>query len=442
MKKGYFKFLIPSLLGILILMIPFKYEGSTLIFVGLLSKLMLNYISNYVLTIVYILVNLSAILSIITKLFKPRFIMDNEKLRNMFDLGKFWFSIRILSLIFTNLIFYSVDFKIITSEDTGTLVFNDLIPTLFTIFFFASFLLPLLTEFGLLEYVGILMKKVMRPLFNLPGRSSIDCIASWIGDGTIGVALTSRQYELGYYTEKEAAIISTTFSAVSITFSLVVLEQVGLSQYFGIYYLTIILVAIACGIIIPKIYPLNRKKDKYYTDKPSINEEVEENTNLRNHALDLAIKRAQESYNFKEYIIKGIYCVLDMWLVVIPTVICFGTLGLILKEYTEIFTILGYPFKYIYDIFGVPNSLEASKAVIVGFSDMFIPSIIAQDIPSEMTRFIVATLSITQVIYLSETGAVILGTKIPVNIFDLFIIYIERTLISLPIIILIAKLIF
>ncbi len=57
----------------------------------------------------------------------------------------------------------------------------------------------------------------MRPVFQLPGRSSIDCIASWVGDGTIGVALTNKQYEDGYYTAKEASIISTTFSAVSIT---------------------------------------------------------------------------------------------------------------------------------------------------------------------------------------------------------------------------------
>ena len=41
--------------------------------------------------------------------------------------------------------------------------------------------------------VGTLLSKVMRPVFNLPGRSAIDCIASWLGDGTIGVLLTRKQ---------------------------------------------------------------------------------------------------------------------------------------------------------------------------------------------------------------------------------------------------------
>ena len=70
----------------------------------------------------------------------------------------------------------------------------------------------------------------MRPVFKLPGRSSIDALTSWIGDGTIGVLLTSKQYEEGYYTKKEAAIIGTTFSVVSITFSIVIIDKSDLAR--------------------------------------------------------------------------------------------------------------------------------------------------------------------------------------------------------------------
>jgi len=63
-------------------------------------------------------------------------------------------------------------------------------------------------------------------------------------------------------------------------------------------------------------------------------------------------------------------------------------------------------------------------------------------IQSDMTRFIIAATSITQLIYLSEVGALLLGSKIPVNIKELFIIFIERTLITLPIISIIAHFIF
>ena len=96
----------------------------------------------------------------------------------------------------------------------------------------------------------------MRPLFKLPGRSSIDCITSWLGDGTIGILLTSKQYEEGFYTKKEASIIGVSFSAVSITFSLMVISQVGLAHMFLPFYFTVTVAGILAAIIISRIPPL------------------------------------------------------------------------------------------------------------------------------------------------------------------------------------------
>ena len=89
----------------------------------------------------------------------------------------------------------------------------------------------------------------MRPLFKIPGRSSIDALTSWIGDGTIGVLLTSKQYEEGFYTKKEAAIIGTTFSVVSITFSIVIIEEVGLGAYFLPFYGTVVLTGLSLHLL-------------------------------------------------------------------------------------------------------------------------------------------------------------------------------------------------
>ena len=61
---------------------------------------------------------------------------------------------------------------------------------------------------------------------------------------------------------------------------------------------------------------------------------------------------------------------------------------------------------------------------------------------SEMARFIVAVVSVTQVLYLSEVGGLILGSKLPLNIWELFVIFLERTIISLLIVCPIAHLMF
>ena len=60
----------------------------------------------------------------------------------------------------------------------------------------------------------------------------------------------------------------------------------------------------------------------------------------------------------------------------------------------------------------------------------------------DVTRFIVAVISVTQVLFLDEVGGLILGSKLPINLLELFIIFLERTIISLLIVCPLANLIF
>lgn len=443
--KEILKFIIPSLIGILLLMTPFKINGATTVGVSLLSSI-ISQIINSIVPIPYLIlicIFFSCLFSITYKLFKPKLIANNIILKEISDIGNFWIFLRIIGLIFVVLTLFQIGPKIIISESTGGLVLFELIVGLFTIFLIAGFILPFLTNFGLLEFVGVYLTNIMRPLFNLPGRSAVDCIASWIGDGTIGVALTSKQYEDGNYSEKEAAVIATSFSAVSITFCLVVIKNVGLTDYFGQFYLTICIVGIICALILPKIPPLSLKKNVYLKKGEDINSEViPSDYSKKDWALTLAIKKANNNFSIKKFIFNGFSTVLNMWLGVIPIIMAVGTIALILSEHTSIFTYLGMPFLPILKFFNVSDALAASETMVVGFADMVVPSILAASMESVKTRFIVAVLSVCQLIYMSETGSVILGSKIPVNLFELFVIFIERTIIALPIIILLSNVFF
>ena len=120
---------------------------------------------------------------------------------------------------------------------------------------------------------------------------------------------------------------------------------------------------------------------------------------------------------------------------IIPVVMAIGTAALMIAEYTPLFDYLGMPFRPLLTWLQIPDATAASKTIVVGFADMFIPSILASDsITSEVTRFVIAALSVTQLIYLSEVGALLIGSKIPVNLVELFAIFILRTLVSLPVI--------
>ena len=425
-------------------MIPIKHEGDVTIPIAIFSGMLVNFLGEYLVYIITATMAISSIFSLIATVVKPKFITNNKLLSSLFTTTTIWLVARVLGGIFGVLAAFKLGPEMIISGDTGAFVLHDLLTVLFSIFLFAGLFLPLMLNFGLLEFFGSLLTKVMRPVFKLPGRSSIDCITSWLGDGTLGIMLTNKQYEDGFYTEKEAATISTTFSAVSITFSLVVINTVGLGNMFVPFYLTVTFAGIVAAVIVPRIYPLSKKKDTYYNgETKKIDESIPEGYTSLSWGYEQAITKARKNSSIKEFFADGAKNVLDMWIGVLPVVMCMATLALIIATYTPLFKILGVPFIPILQLLQVPEAAQASQTLVVGFADMLLPSVIASTtITSEMTRFIVAAVSVTQLIYMSEVGGVLLGSKIPVNLKELIIIFIERTLITLPVIVLIANFIY
>ncbi|TCQ03052.1 YjiH family protein [Serpentinicella alkaliphila] len=437
------RFLIPSIIGVILFMTPISYLGEITIPVAIFSKYVQNLLADILPTIITILICSTAIISLITSIFKPSYTLNKSFLKGLFHVTTFWLMMRVFGALFAISTLLEIGPEFIWFEYTGGLLLLDLLPILFAVFLFAGLFLPLLLEFGLLEFFGALLTKIMRPIFTLPGRSSIDCVASWLGDGTIGVILTSKQYEEGYYSEREAAVIGTTFSAVSITFSLVVISQVNLAHLFVPYYLTIIIAGIVAGIIIPRIPPLSKKPNNYYENTSNnINETIPKGFTSFQWGLNQAIEKASEGMSLKQFMKGGMKNVFEMWFGVMPVVMALGTIALIIAEFTPLFTWLGMPFIPILNLLRIPEATEASQTLVVGFADMFLPSVIGARIESELTRFVIATVSVTQLIYMSEVGGLLLGSKIPVSIKDLILIFIQRTLITLPIVALAAHIIF
>ena len=201
------------------------------------------------------------------------------------------------------------------------------------------------------------------------------------------------------------------------------------------------LAGIIAAIIVPKLPPLSKVPDTYNVPVTH-KEEIPEGMNAMQYGFSLAMKKADNSPSLKDFFIEGYHNVLEMWLSTLPVILCLGSIALIIAEYTPIFKILGLPFIPIYQLLQIPEATLASQTVIVGFADMFLPSVIASGIESELTRFVIAATSVTQLIYMSEIGSIIMGSKIPVSLKDLFIIFIERTLVTLPVIALFAHIIF
>lgn len=437
------KFIIPSLLGLFFFLYPLPTKEGFTIPIAFLAGGLEGFLENHLSLIMMIVIVLTAILSLFAKISGEASLSRFPFLHQLFNTTWFWTITRVLAAVFAVMVYFQIGPEFVYSEDTGGMLLDSLLHTLFVTFLFAGLFLPFLTNFGLLEFFGGIMRNIMRPLFRLPGRASVDSLASWVGDATIGVLLTNKQYEEGYYTKREAAIISTTFSVVSITFTLVILQQVHLEHMFLPFYLTILIAGAVAAFIMPRIPPLSKMSNTYINGKERTGDEkIPASDNVITYGLKNALKRADKETSFRTFFVDGGKNILDMWFGVTPVVMAFGTIAVIIAEYTPIFQWLGMPFVPILELMQIPFAHEASETLLIGFADMFLPAILITGVEAEITRFIIAALSVTQLIFMSEVGGLILGTKIPVSFRHLAVIFLIRTAITLPIITIIAHLLF
>lgn len=437
-RRSLLKFLIPSLIGVAMFLIPFRVGDTINIGMGLMADGLNELMGDTLPAIAMTVLCLSVLITALVKIMRPDWGIKGLW-AEVFDVGPLWFAMRILGAIFALMTFFQFGPTFITASHTGGVMLNDLAPVLLTFFFFAALLLPFLVDFGLMEFIGSMVRKPFRVLFSLPGRSAIDVTASWMGSGTVGVLITTQQYARGFYNQRESAVIVTNFSVVSIAFTLLITNFVNLNHMFIPFYFTVVVAGLTAAIITPRLPPLSRKKDIYdeavgcQLDEQSIG-----NTSLFRYSLTKAVERAEQAPSPRALVGIALFNVVDIFLALLPLVIAIGTVGLILAEFTPIFTWLSYPLVPILELLRIPEAEAAAPAMLVGFADMFLPAVLVASVESELTRFVIACLSVTQLVYMSEVGALILKSKIPLSFWELLVIFLLRTVITLPIIVFMA----
>ena len=117
-----------------------------------------------------------------------------------------------------------------------------------------------------------------------------------------------------------------------------------------------------------------------------------------------------------------------------------GGAGLMLAEHTPVLGWLTAPLVPLLDLAGLPEAEAAAPAMIAGFLDMFLPALLGTGIESELTRFVVGVMSVTQLIYMSEIGILMIKCEIPLRFSHLVTVFLLRTVIGLPIVIALAHL--
>ncbi|MCW4444172.1 YjiH family protein [Vibrio splendidus] len=435
------KFILPSLIGVMLFMTPMYIDGRLTILIAYIIDTVNSIVSPYMVEVSVFITVVPSLLTVLVSL-TPSFRKKDNKFLQLLNPGFKWALLRVLGAVTVVLIYFKAGPEWVWSDYTGGVQLYEVAPVILVMCLVSSMLIPLLTDYGLMEFIGTLLSKIFAKVFNLPGRAAVDGLASWLSSSTVGIILTMQQYRDGYYTRKDSATICTNFSLVSIAFSYVMLKFVSMEHVFIQWYFSVAVAGVVCAIIIPKLPPLRNVPDEYVkgTEQKREVDDICEPLPLFTKSVISAVKRAQGATTLSNQIGKGAYIALDIIITIYPAMMIIGVIGLSVIEYTPVIQTLSIPLSWVLDLLNLPESKIAATAMLTGFIDMLMPVIIGRDIESELTRFVVAGVAINGIIFLTEVAVIMLRVNIGLNILQLFVVWCLRLLISLPILTLMGHL--
>ncbi|KDE65141.1 histidine transporter [Fusobacterium necrophorum BFTR-1] len=411
------KFIFCSLFGIFMFFVPISIEGK--------SSIPLDHIVSWILKIPYYRETYGLILcflGVILPFWKGTW--NKSRVKMIFSI------INIAALPFILMAVFHIGPEALLEKDMIPFIYSKIVVPVTTIVPVGSVFLAFIISYGLMEFVGVFMRPIMKPIFKTPGRSAIDAVASFVGSYSIALLITNGVYREGKYTSKEACIIATGFSTVSATFMIIVAKTLGfMENHWLAYFWTTVFVTFLVTAITARIYPLSQKSDMYFQGiQGNIEQDVPKNK--WNIALQEAIRVSENAptilENTKINLLEGFKLAFNM----APSLMAVGTLGLILAKYTPLFDIVGYIFYPFTLLIGISEPLLAAKALAMSIAEMFLPAVPVAE-ASMATKFIVGVSCVSEILFFSASIPCMLSTDIPLTMKDYFIIWFERVALSI-----------
>ncbi|MCF6465508.1 YjiH family protein [Clostridium sp. Cult2] len=411
-----FKFILYAAIGIFMFFVPITVNGK--------SSIPLDHIVSYIQTIPYygpiysgLIVAIGGILPFINKTW------NKDRTTTVFSI------IKLLGILFVFMAIFNAGPAFLMRDDVIPFIHKKIVISVTTIVPIGSIFLAFLVNYGLMEFIGVFMQPIMRPIWKTPGRSAIDAVASFVGSYSLALLITDRVYQEGKYTGKEAAIIATGFSTVSATFMIIVAKTLGLMDHWLLYFWLTLIITFVVTAITARIYPLSKKPEIYYNNQEGYPEKLAEG-NRAKMALEEGMEAFDEAPTVVESIIENFKSGIRLALSIGPLLMSVGVIGIVLAEYTPLFDIVGYIFYPFTLLTRVPEPLLAAKANALSIAEMFLPALLVTEAPM-ITRFLIAIVSVSEILFFSASIPCMMATQIPLTMKDYIIIWVERVILSI-----------
>lgn len=416
-NTGMWKFFVYSFIGTFMFFVPVTIGEKSTILLDHIVTFLRNNVSGALPYYVLAVIAAGAVYPLITGSWKKSAI------------DRVFSAFKVVGLIVGVMLVFQTGPAWLFDPDMGPFLFNSLVIPVGLLVPIGAVFLALLVGYGLLEFIGVLLQPIMRPLFKTPGRSAIDAAASFVGSYSLGLLITNRVYKEGKYSAKEAAIIATGFSTVSATFMVVVASALDLMDIWLTYFWVTLVVTFLVTMVTVRIWPLSKIKDDYHPDATPQPEEK-----VKGNRFAAAWKEAKQTVDqapkLVDNVVRNLKDGLLMTMAILPTILSIGLLGLVLAEFTPIFDWIGYLFYPFTWALQLPEPMLVAKASALGIAEMFLPALFVTE-AALMVKFVIAVVSVSSIIFFSALVPCVVATDIPLSIPKMVVIWVQRVILTL-----------
>lgn len=407
--KIYFKFIIINLLGIFVFFVPVKNAGQSTVLIDVIVSFLLKACGDAFKWFVMIACVWGVVKGIIDKTYQKG------------AMCLVMFISRILGLCLCVMYICGLGPSVLYDEKILPFLFNNICRSIIFLVPIGGALLCFLTDYGLMEFVGHFLERIMRKIWKVPGIAAVDAIASFVGSFSIGFLLTDKMYTAKKYTYKEAIIIATGFSTVSTSFMITLSKNLNILTLWIPYFLIAFVTNLIVTAIVIRLWPTCS-----YDNKERKSQELVVESQLE----EKIYKKISNSSPLYIGISKGFISGINMLGIMIPTILSIGTIGMLLVLHTKIFDVIAYIFYPFVSIFFQEDAFVIAKALSTTIIDTFLPVSFVVNLGGEI-RVFCGIIAVTEILFLTASIPTLMATNIPVKFGDLLIIWLERMVVSI-----------
>lgn len=412
-RRGMIRFVLCSGIGIFVFFVRIPILGTSGILVDHLIGWLKSFLRDYYLYLIPLLSGISVIRHIRKK---------NEKQTGT-DI--FFFVQAVLGLALCILMLTGLLPEELTAM-AGSAV--DATGNILCAIFLTAFFIPFLTEYGLVDFAGVLCRPMMRRLFHTPGSSAVIGVSAFLGNYSMGHVISRQMYEEGRFTEKEAVIVATGFSTCSIGLMINLVNYLDLMRYWGLYVFSVLFVTFVTTMLTARIYPIRSKKDTYKEGVVPVTE-PRERMGRFGKALEAGVEKAQKAPSLRRSvggILKKIFPILCE---ITGTSVFIIPLGIALAQYTHVFTFLGTPFQLLLNLLGVDgaDALYGAKTLGISILEPVLAGVVSENMVSSMVvKWVIGVVPYSAIIFFAGFVPSLWKSGISCKIYELLLIWLER----------------